>query len=105
MTAGGARSRRPRRRNSARSGKTVQADYAAALAAGASVESEEVLAITQRHHDWLVAGWQGRRPTAEQLVGMGDVYIADGRFGANYGGVEGATFVRDAMAAFAERNL
>ncbi|WP_394771150.1 MerR family transcriptional regulator [Lacisediminihabitans sp.] len=85
--------------------KTVQSDYAAARAAGASVESDEVLAIAQRHYDWLVVGWQGRRPTAEQFVGMGDMYIADERFGANYGGVEGTTFVRDAMAAFAERNL
>lgn len=83
----------------------VQADYAKAIAAGASVDSEEVLEITKRHYDWLVIGWQGRRPTAEQFVGMGDMYIADERFGANYGGVDGATFVRDAMAAFAERNL
>jgi DNA-binding transcriptional MerR regulator len=85
--------------------KTVQSDYAAARAAGAGVESDEVLAIAQRHYDWLVVGWQGRRPTAEQFVGMGDLNIADERFGANYGGVEGATFVRDAMAAFAERTL
>jgi MerR family transcriptional regulator, thiopeptide resistance regulator len=33
------------------------------------------------------------------------MYVADERFAANYGGVEGATFVRDAMTAFAERNL
>ncbi|TXN30461.1 MerR family transcriptional regulator [Lacisediminihabitans profunda] len=85
--------------------KSVQADYLAAIAAGASVESEEVLAITRRHYDWLVVGWQGRRPTPEQFVGMGDLYVADERFGAKYGGLEGATFVRNAMAAFAERNL
>jgi hypothetical protein len=36
---------------------------------------------------------------------MGDMYIADERFGANYGGLEGATYVRDAMKAFAARNL
>jgi DNA-binding transcriptional MerR regulator len=85
--------------------KAVQDDYAAALASGASVESDEVLAITRRHYDWLVVGWRGRRPTAEQFVGMGDMYIADERFGANYGGLEGATYVRDAMKAFAARNL
>jgi DNA-binding transcriptional MerR regulator len=85
--------------------KTVQADYAAAFASGAGVESDEVLAITRRHYDWIVAGWQGRIPTAEQFVGMGDSYVADERFGANYGGPEGAACARDAMAAYASRHL
>jgi hypothetical protein len=33
------------------------------------------------------------------------MYVADDRFGANYGGVAGASFVRDALAVYAERNL
>ena len=33
-----------------------------------------------------------------------DIDAADDRFGANYGGVEGASFVRDALAVYAERN-
>jgi hypothetical protein len=33
------------------------------------------------------------------------MYVADPRFAANYGGVEGATFVRDALAVYAERHL
>jgi hypothetical protein len=33
------------------------------------------------------------------------MYVSDERFAANYGGVEGATFVRDAMATFARRSL
>jgi len=31
--------------------------------------------------------------------------VADERFAANYGGQAGAEFVRDAMTAYAERNL
>lgn len=31
--------------------------------------------------------------------------MADERFAANYGGRSGAEFVRDALAAFAEREL
>ena len=31
--------------------------------------------------------------------------MADERFAANYGGPEGATFVRDAMKVYADRNL
>lgn len=85
--------------------KEIQRDYAAAFAAGESVDGGIVQAISKRHYDWIAIGWQGKRPTAEQFVGLGDMYVADERFGANYGGVDGATFVRDAMAAFAERNL
>jgi hypothetical protein len=33
------------------------------------------------------------------------MYVADPRFGKNYGGVEGATFVRDALRAYADANL
>jgi DNA-binding transcriptional MerR regulator len=83
----------------------IQRDYAAAFATAEDVEGKTVQAITQRHYDWITLGWQGKRPTAEQFVGLGELYVADDRFGANYGGVEGATFVRDAMAAYAERNL
>jgi DNA-binding transcriptional MerR regulator len=83
----------------------IQRDYAAAFEAGAAIDSDEVMAITRRHFDWIVVGWQGKRPNAEQFVGLGDMYVSDERFGANYGGVEGATFVRDAMAAFARRSL
>ena len=44
-------------------------------------------------------------PTRAYLTGLGDMYVADPRFGANYGGVEGATFVRDALRVYADRNL
>jgi hypothetical protein len=30
------------------------------------------------------------------------MYVADERFAASYGGAEGATFVRDAMRAYAQ---
>jgi len=85
--------------------KTVQRDYAEAHASGALADSDEVLAITRRHFDLIVVGWQGRVPASEQFAGLGEMYVTDERFAANYGGPEGATFVRDAMAAFARRYL
>ena len=33
------------------------------------------------------------------------MYVTDERFARNYGGSDGAIFVRDAMRAYAERNL
>ncbi|CAN5464382.1 TipAS antibiotic-recognition domain-containing protein [soil metagenome] len=83
----------------------MQRDFAAASVSGAAVDSAEVLAITRRHYDWIVAGWQGKSPTAEQFEGLGAMYVADDRFAANYGGREGASFVRDAMAAYGARHL
>ena len=83
----------------------IQRDYAAALANGATADSDEVQAITQRHFEWISIGWLGKRPNAEQFVGLGEMYVADERFGVNYGGVRGASFVRDAMKVYAERNL
>ena len=44
-------------------------------------------------------------PTKEYFTGLGEMYVADERFAANYGGADGAAFVRDAMAIFADRNL
>jgi DNA-binding transcriptional MerR regulator len=83
--------------------KQIQSDYAAALAAGEPVDGDVAQEITQRHHDWIRAGWGGRTVTAEAMRGLGEMYVDDPRFGANYGGVEGASYVRDAMAVYADR--
>jgi DNA-binding transcriptional MerR regulator len=70
---------------------------------------DEAQALARRQYDWLagVPGTPGypSGPTREYFVGLGEMYVADERFGANYGGAEGARFVRDAMVAFAERSL
>jgi DNA-binding transcriptional MerR regulator len=50
-------------------------------------------------------GSDGTGPTKEYFTGLGEMYVADPRFAKNYGGEAGATFVRDAMRAYAERNL
>ena len=39
------------------------------------------------------------------VLGLGEMYVADPRFAANYGGEQGAMFVRDALAAWAAANL
>lgn len=82
--------------------KQIQADYAAARAAAEPVGGELVQGITRRHHEWIREAWQGRPVSAEALRGLGEMYVDDPRFAANYGGVEGASYVRDAMAAYAD---
>ena len=39
------------------------------------------------------------------VVGLAGLYVADPRFAANYGGDEGATFVRQALEHYAEARL
>jgi DNA-binding transcriptional MerR regulator len=85
----------------------IAADFGRSHAAGQPVDSEEVQAIARRHYEWITVGWQGRRPTAEQYTGLGQAYVDDPRFTVNYDqhGEGTAVFVRDAMAAYAQRNL
>ena len=79
----------------------IAAQWAAARAAGAAADSPEVHAIAARHAAWIAIGWQGQQPSADALVNLADMYVADERFAANYGGVEGAGYVRDGLVAYA----
>ena len=60
---------------------------------------------------WVTSGWRStpgggaEGPSKAYFLGLAEMYVADPRFGANYGGQAGAEFVRDAMTAYAERNL
>jgi DNA-binding transcriptional MerR regulator len=87
----------------------LMSDWIAASESGVSPEGDEAQALAQRQFDWLkgIPGTPGapNGPTKEYFVGLGEMYVADPRFGANYGGLEGAEFVRDALAAYAEKNL
>ncbi|WP_344247457.1 MerR family transcriptional regulator [Isoptericola hypogeus] len=81
-----------------------------AAARGVDPTSDEAQALAARHADWLgsIPGTPGSkqgRPTKEYVVGLAEMYVADPRFAKNYGGTDGATFVRYALVAYAEREL
>ncbi|WP_119695853.1 MerR family transcriptional regulator [Microbacterium halotolerans] len=84
-------------------------DWASAAEAGIDSSSAEAQALARRHVEWLT-GVPGT-PAAHggdvkgYVIGLGDMYVADDRFAANYGGTAGATFVRDALRIYAEANL
>ncbi|WP_413318251.1 MerR family transcriptional regulator [Agrococcus sp. 1P02AA] len=80
----------------------LAAGYDAARAAGDAPDAEAVQALVERHYRWVGASWQ-REPELEAFAGLGDMYVADERFAATYGGTEAARFVRDAMRAFVEQ--
>lgn len=101
-------------------------DWIAAAESGAAPESEGAQALAKRHVQWLtgVPGTPASalRPVAEPVeaqgpdseakayvIGLGEMYVTDPRFGANYatsdGSTRGAELVRDALRIYAEANL
>ncbi|MFD4180469.1 MerR family transcriptional regulator [Rhodococcus sp. NPDC058514] len=85
------------------------ADWTAAAESGVSADSEQAQELARRHVEWLsgtpgTPGY-GAAPVKGYILGLGEMYVADERFAANYGGTRGAAFVRDALAVYVERNL
>ena len=85
-------------------------DWTASAAAGTDPTSDEAQALARRHAQWLASipgtpGHDAGAPAKEYLLGLGEMYVADPRFAANYGGEDGARFVRDALRVYAEREL
>ncbi|MFT4258263.1 MerR family transcriptional regulator [Microbacterium sp.] len=75
---------------------------AAAESADITADSPAAQELARRHIDWLrsVPGTPAAEPGGDlnaYVRGLAEMYVADERFAANYGGVEGASFVRDAL--------
>jgi DNA-binding transcriptional MerR regulator len=84
--------------------------WKSAASSGGAADGEEAQSLAKRQYEWL-SGIPGtprtpeNRASKDYYTGLAEMYVADDRFAKNYGGNEGATFVRDAMLVFAERNL
>lgn len=88
----------------------LNAAWQDAAASGAEPEGEQGQALAARHVAWLrgIPGTPAAAPggdIAGYVRGLGEMYVADPRFAANYGGAAGAAFVRDALAAYADARL
>ena len=87
----------------------LAAAWTSASASGTAPESAEAQALAARQVEWLTA--IPATPASDgsdakgYLIGLGDMYVADPRFAANYGGATGAEFVRDALRVYVENNL
>jgi DNA-binding transcriptional MerR regulator len=89
-------------------------DWIEAAEAGVAPDSDEAQQLARRHVDWLsgIPGTPAAAPGGDvkaYVIGLGEMYAADPRFGVNYatsrGGSAGAEFVRDALRVYAEANL
>jgi hypothetical protein len=81
--------------------EAIAAAWAQARKAGLAPDSQEVAVIAARHARWIEQGWGGTAPSPEALKGLAEMYVADERFAAAYGGVEAASYVRDGLVAYA----
>lgn len=76
---------------------------------GVTPDSPAAQDLARRHLGWLggipgtPAATEGG-DTAGYVRGLAEMYVTDERFAANYGGVEGAKFVRDALLNYLERD-
>jgi DNA-binding transcriptional MerR regulator len=89
-------------------------DWISAAESGVAPDSDEAQALAKRHVEWLsgIPGTPAAAPGGDvraYVIGLGEMYVADPRFGANYatsdGGTTGAEFVRDALRIYAESSL
>lgn len=84
----------------------LNADWAAAAQAGTDPASPQSRALAERHVAWLrsIPGTPAHdHPDAlvGYVLGLADMYVADERFAAAYGGPQGAAFVRAALQEWA----
>jgi len=84
-------------------------DWRAAAAAGAAPEGPRAHDLAARHVAWLksIPGTPaaGKGDLRGYVLGLADMYVADPRFAANYGGAEGARFVQAALRAYVGTSL
>jgi MerR family transcriptional regulator, thiopeptide resistance regulator len=92
----------------------LTADWIALAEAGTAPDAPEAQELAARHVAWLtgVPGTPASTPGADlkaYVTGLGEMYVADPRFGRTYataaGGTAGAEFVRDALRAYADTQL
>lgn len=85
-------------------------DWIDAAERGIDPASDEAQQLARRHVEWLTAvpGTPAATPGGDvkgYVTGLGEMYVADPRFAANYGGEKGAAFVRDALRVYADTRL
>lgn len=84
-------------------------DWIAAAEAGARPDSDRCQDLARRHIEWLraVPGTPAADPDGDlagYVRGLGQMYVDDPRFGANYGGTAAAELVRDSLDRCLEAN-
>ncbi len=85
-------------------------DWIDAAQRGEDPASQTSQDLARRHVAWLrgipgTPAHEAGGDLAGYVLSLADMYVADERFAANYGGVKGAEYVRDALNHFVETEL
>ena len=97
-----------------RRSRQLGSDWIAAAQSGLAPDSEAAQDLARRQIEWLTgipgtpaagSAAGGNGDVKGYVTGLGEVYVADPRFAANYGGEAGAAFVRDALRFYAGKHL
>lgn len=88
----------------------LNSDWIALSSSGDTPSSPTAQELARHHVEWLssIPGTPAALPGGDvrgYVLGLAEMYVSDERFAVNYGGVDGAAFVRDALTAYAEREL
>ena len=85
-------------------GGQVTAAIGAQFTEGAAADSSQVQGLIGMHYAWIAAFWT---PSRVAYIALGNMYVDDARFAANYESIAPglAVFMRDAMTVWAEANL
>ena len=88
-----------------RAAADLAAGWRAAADDGADPAGDRAQELAVRQVAWVSAipgtPGTGAEPSRDYLLGLADMYVADPRFAANYGGEPGARFVRSALRVWA----
>lgn len=83
----------------------LTSDWRSAASSGADPAGEVGQALAARHVAWLsgipgTPGFGQGGATDEYIVGLADMYVADARLAAHYGGAFPSTYVRNALREY-----
>ncbi|EFE75774.1 MerR family transcriptional regulator [Streptomyces filamentosus] len=84
--------------------EAIARDWGRAREAGLAADGSEAQDLARRHCAWLSSA---KEPSRSYVIGLGEMYVADPRFGKNYDryGDGTAAFVRDALTVYARHRL
>ncbi|MFB7399538.1 MerR family transcriptional regulator [Streptomyces rubiginosohelvolus] len=84
--------------------EAIARDWGRAREAGLTADGPEAQELARRHCAWLSSA---KEPSRSYVIGLGEMYVADPRFGKNYDryGDGTAAFVRDALTVYAHHRL
>lgn len=85
--------------------RDVNAALRDAAAAGSAPESAAFQTLVAEHYSWVTDHWGGRSPDRDAYTGLSEMYVADDRFAAVYGGQANAQIIRAAMQVWIETHL